>query len=553
MRLSLSMVIRPPSAVFQSIIFLLAVTCLAGEWSDDIRLTEGAQEAHSIRMASDSRSNIHFVWKQKEIDIDNVCYAKVDSCGQVVKTPMKITDTSGPSWTPNLVVDSRDNVHIFWREIGPTGFDVWYTKLDTVGETVIAPMMVIDAMGTNLDWLVPAVGVDCQDNLHLVWDQSDDNSEIHYTKLDDEGNVLVEDIYLSWQGYDARNHALAVDCWGNVHVAWAGGSGTPASYELTYSKLDNNGNILIDQLSLTPEPDGKNSRAPDVVIDSEGNVHICFIDERDLNNWDVWYTKLDNNGQTLIEDTNLTSSPAEAGGPRFAIDCWDTLHLMWPDFNTLRLKGIIPYRKMTKDGVIVDSLDLVSEPSAGAGDITTSPNGNVTVAWRDYRNGYENECVYFKYYDADCGCPDVSVYLTPDEAMVPRGGKLGLDILVRNNTGSSQTFQAWTGVILPNGKPYKGNPVLGPKMVPLQPRKWVIRHISQQVPGNAPLGDYIYMGSVGTWPDSLIDQDAFTFVVTEALTAGVGKPGTSEVVKDWAVIEEGDCSREIRVPPYSFP
>jgi hypothetical protein len=534
---------RLPSTILfcMSGLFFLSSSCLAGVWSDDIRLTEGAQEVLGLRLGADSRSNIHMVWRQKDSDIDNIWYAKVDSIGQVVIPPKKITDT--PEWSrwPNLAIDSHDHVHIFWRETGPTGLDVWYTKLDTAGETLVPPKMVVDADGTILNWLWPDVVVDQNDDLHLTWDESDSYTEIHYTKLDNEGNILVEDVHLSWDRYDARAQAMDVDAWGNVHVVWADGRGEPASYELVYSKLDNEGDFLVDNLSLTPEHDGKDSRGPDLVVDSEGSVHICFIDERDLNNWDVWYTKLDNKGQTLIEDTNLTSSPAEAGGPEFAIDCWDTLHLMWSDFDIMRLKGIIPYRKMTKDGVIVDSLDLLSEPSvASGGDVTTSPNGNVTVIWGDLRHGYDKQCVYFKYYDADCGCPDVSVYLTPDEATVPQGGKLGFDILVRNNTGSSQTFQAWTDVILPNGKPYKGNPVLGPKTVPLQPRKWVIRHITQQVPGNAPLGDYVYTGKIGTWPDSLIDQDQFDFTVVEAARTRSESSAIVKSMKDWAVIEGDD-------------
>jgi hypothetical protein len=535
---------RLPSTILfcMSGLFFLSSSCLAGVWSDDIRLTEGAQEVLGLRLGADSRSNIHMVWRQKDSDIDNIWYAKVDSIGQVIIPPKKITDT--PEWSrwPNLAIDSHDHVHIFWRETGPTGLDVWYTKLDTAGETLVPPKMVVDADGTILNWLWPDVVVDQNDDLHLTWDESDSYTEIHYTKLDNEGNILVEDVHLSWDRYDARAQAMDVDAWGNVHVVWADGRGEPASYELLYSKLDNNGNLLVDNLSLTPEHDGKDSRGPDVVVDSEGNVHICFIDDRsESGGWDVWYTKLDNDGNTVIDDINLAYSSSSAGGPEFAIDCWDTLHLMWSDFNIMRLMGIIPYRKMTKDGVIVDSLDLLSEPSvASGGDVTTSPNGNVTVIWGDLRHGYDKQCVYFKYYDADCGCPDVSVYLTPDEATVPQGGKLGFDILVRNNTGSSQTFQAWTGVILPNGKPYKGNPVLGPKTVPLQPRKWVIRHITQQVPGNAPLGDYIYMGTVGTWPDSLIDQDQFEFTVVEAAKTRTESSKNAKTMKDWAVIEGDD-------------
>jgi hypothetical protein len=516
--------------------------CCAGEWSEEIKLTEQALEVRRINLASDSHSNVHFVYREKDdFEINNVWYARVDSVGNISKSPRQITDTPGWSKHPNIAIDSRDHIHIFWRESGSRGLNVWYAKLDTAGEFLIKPKKVIDANGTIMDWLLPAAGVDHNDNLHLVWDQSDDNSELHYTKLDNEGNILVEDVYLSWQGYDAREQALAVDTWGNVHIVWADARGTPASGELVYSKLDNDGNFLVDNISLTPEPDGKDSREPDLVIDSEGNVHICFIDTRDGPSLDIWYTKLDNNGNILIEPFNLAPSPIGSDNPEFAIDCWDTLHLMWTDYDLLGKGGIsIKYMKMTSDGSVADSFTLVPEPSAGEGTVTTAPNGNVTVAWVDYRYGYDDQCIYFKYYDADCGCPDVSVYLTPDEATVPQGGKLGFDILVRNNTGSSQTFQAWTGVILPNGKPYKGNPVLGPKTVPLQPRKWVIRHITQQAPGSAPLGDYVYMGKVGTWPDSLIDQDQFEFTVVEAARTRTESSAIAKTMKDWAVIEGDD-------------
>jgi hypothetical protein len=525
-----------------SIIGLLPLTCWAGEWSEEIKLTEGTLETRDIRLGSDSHSNVHFVYREKDdLKRDNIWYVRVDSSGQISIPPKQIIDTDVWSRYGNLVVDSRDHVHIFWRKVGSTGYyEVWYTKLDTTGATLIAPKMVVAAKGTICDWLVPAVGVDLEDNLHLVWDQSDDNTEIHYTKLDNEGNILVEDVLLSWQGYDAREQALAVDAWGNVHVAWADGRGTPASGELVYSKLDNNGNFLVDNLSLTPEPDGRDSRRPDVMVDSEGNVHVCFVDTRELPGGDIWYTKLDNDGDFLIEPLNLASTTTNALNPEFAIDCWDTLHLMWSEESSLRIPDEIKYMKMASDGSIVDTLTLLPEPYGGYGDVVASPNGNVTVAWRDFRYGVDDQCIYFKYYDADCGCPDVSVYLTPDTTVVHRGGKLGFDILVRNNTGSSQAFEAWTDVILPNGKPYKSNPVLGPKMVPLQPRKWVIRHITQQVPGSAPLGDYVYMGKIGAWPDSLIDQDQFEFTVVEAARMRTESSAIAKTMKDWAVIGGDD-------------
>ncbi len=109
--------------------------------------------------------------------------------------------------------------------------------------------------------------------------------------------------------------------------------------------------------------------------------------------------------------------------------------------------------------------------------------------------------------------PDVSVELVVDSPTVPRGGTLGYEGILTNNTDESQGVSVWTEVILPNGKPYKGNPILGPIYQALAPFQVRSKHVNHGIPWSAPLGVYTYIAKLGTYPDDVMDQDSFEFEV----------------------------------------
>jgi hypothetical protein len=116
----------------------------------------------------------------------------------------------------------------------------------------------------------------------------------------------------------------AVDSNGNVHIVYSQyigeqpaseGEGEPeSSWEIFYTLLDNEGNTLIPSVQIT-ESDGMNSKRPEVVVDSENNAHVFWNDKRPNNTTsytDVYYKKLHPDVQagtvtTLVEDTPLTA------------------------------------------------------------------------------------------------------------------------------------------------------------------------------------------------------------------------------------------------------
>jgi len=127
--------------------------------------------------------------------------------------------------------------------------------------------------------------------------------------------------------------------------------------------------------------------------------------------------------------------------------------------------------------------------------------------------------------------PNVSVTFKPDSTTIPRGGTLGYTVTVTNNTSSSQTFQYWTYVILPNGNRYPTTGELfGPVTVTLSAGQVRNAHLTLKIPATAPLGSYTYYGNVGPYP-TVWDSDSFNFTVTSALA-----PGATEQ-QGWELLE----------------
>jgi aminopeptidase N len=111
--------------------------------------------------------------------------------------------------------------------------------------------------------------------------------------------------------------------------------------------------------------------------------------------------------------------------------------------------------------------------------------------------------------------PKVTVGLSPESTVIPRGGTLRYTATVTNQTDVGQNFEAWTEVTLPNGKPYPKNPVVGPVPVHLGIGKSKQKTVSHKVPNNAPLGECIYTMKIGEWSGTMTGGSSFRFTIVE--------------------------------------
>ena len=102
--------------------------------------------------------------------------------------------------------------------------------------------------------------------------------------------------------------------------------------------------------------------------------------------------------------------------------------------------------------------------------------------------------------------------LTPPPSIVipASGGSFDFVALAANGTANPLVFEAWSEVTLPNGRAY--GPLIMRRGLNLPSQNFFTRRITQVVPGNAPAGNYRYVGKVGVYPDTVWSSDDFEFV-----------------------------------------
>jgi hypothetical protein len=139
------------------------------------------------------------------------------------------------------------------------------------------------------------------------------------------------------------------------------------------------------------------SDAPDVAIDSQNNVHVAF----EATDHDVWYTMLDNDGNTLIDDTLIDDDDEEVK-PAIGVDSQDHVHIVWQsdsgdDIAYIKLD---PYLDdMDGDAATLATIELVAATDLYGDDYQLDPriaidsNDHVHVVWE---NGDDYEIAYMQ-------------------------------------------------------------------------------------------------------------------------------------------------------------
>jgi hypothetical protein len=325
--------------------------------------------------------------------------------GQTVQwSSMQVSDDPSRSEYAHIVTDSQDNHHIFWmegRDGSPLGGAYWYSniyysKLDAQDNVLIDQQSVMTVYSAYCQ-LNPAV--DSQDNLHIVWTDGRlhapslyqyANWEVYYKKLDNNGNILIDDLRLTYAIFFSGTPQLAIGPDDNVNIVWAD---LRHRYEFLgywptdvyYSKLDTNGNITVNNKRLTADYSG--SGWPSLDVDSDGNIQMAHYKKDYIygpNNRRVFYTKLDHVGNILVSDTQVC--PIQSAAPNLVVDSSDDLHMVWVGTETGSEGDVWTayYKKLDKYGNT-----LVNNKELGPGNmvsIALGPQDSVHVASVAYGN-----------------------------------------------------------------------------------------------------------------------------------------------------------------------
>ena len=190
--------------------------------------------------------------------------------------------------------DSEGNVHLVWTR---NGQHLWYSMLSPRGETLIDATQVTNSGLHKIAH--PDLVVDEDDTVHVVWADRAGQHAIMYTALQPfnaphdgqattDGTIsVIDDTILSKRAQNRDWPAIDVDSQGGLHVVWQD-SYDPldkffAQPQIYYSMIEpdvSTGSILtlFDDSLLTPIIGHKGH--PDVVVDANDYVQIAWDDTR---------------------------------------------------------------------------------------------------------------------------------------------------------------------------------------------------------------------------------------------------------------------------------
>ncbi len=362
-------------------------------WSDDILLTP---EDNKVRFYPDvdvdGFNNVWVVWDSGSWvnNTAEVLFSKRDSVGGVLIHETEVSTNVPYSYYPRIAVDGSNNIHIIWREISPLGMGLGYAKLANDGSIIVPSHLVVSGAGGGESSMRPEMVMNKYKEVCIVWDEQPAGyNQMDWTKLDSMGNPVITKLKVSLDTFYAYWPGIGVDSFANSHLGYR--LDIPAD-QLVYTKLDKDGNILINNMLLD-----QSGSLPTIIADRSQNIHMVYP-HHTPSGWVINYLKLDQNANILVGPKTLYEFEY-CGIPHMAMDSLQYLHIVWEDQTA---SGTFPiyYTKIdTLGNFAIPPMQVVYPPYTPGGGlprIAVDRNNHLHLIWVDNRIDPNTADIFYK-------------------------------------------------------------------------------------------------------------------------------------------------------------
>jgi len=288
------------------------------------RLTWTSGESEVPAIAVDSGNHIHVVYSDNTPGNEEIYY-KRSTNGGVSWTITRLTWNSGHSNDPAGVVDSGNTIHLVWYDRTSGGPEIYYRRSTNGGGTWGNVRRLTWGSGSSY---TPVITVDSGNHIHVVYsNNAPGNGEIYYKRSTDVGETWGSARRLTWTSGLSSSPAITVDSGNNIHVVWH--DKTPGNFEIYYVRSTNGGNTWgsMRRLTWTSAP----TYSPAIAVDSSNNIHVAYGDGAHGAS-EIYYKRSSNQGVTWPVTKRLTWNMGVSDYPAIDTDSSDNIHLLWEDY-----------------------------------------------------------------------------------------------------------------------------------------------------------------------------------------------------------------------------
>ncbi|MFX0135528.1 MAG: hypothetical protein ACFFDN_17925 [Candidatus Hodarchaeota archaeon] len=235
-------------------------------------------------------------------------------------------------------------------------------------------MTEVVTMESTEDSSYPTIAVDGFGNVHVAWYESTGNIDILYKRWNAATKTWTTTVVVSTESTGiSQCPTIAVDGSGNVHVAWHDGTnygGSDTDIDIFYKRWNATTKTWTVTEVVSTEST-ENSFYPTIAVDDSENVHVAWEDRGTATDWDILYKRWNGtawNGYISATDVVSTESTTEACEPTIAVDSSGNVHLAWYDDTSYGDSGIdldIFYKRWNGAtwGGYINATDVVSTES----------------------------------------------------------------------------------------------------------------------------------------------------------------------------------------------
>ncbi|MBN2475980.1 MAG: S8 family serine peptidase [Pirellulales bacterium] len=438
----------------------------------DLRLDTGdplgASHSSSPCIASDSSGHVYAVWEDDRNDRrdgngDIYCNVSHDygATWQAEAFRLDLGDSPGStrSYSPSLCADEDGHVYVVWGDDRNGESDIYFNYSHDHGTTWLAEPIRLDtgdAPGAH-DSYYPVLQCDARGSVYVAWSDRRNadvelNADIYFTHSRDYGATWqTEPVRLnvgadpgtSWSRYPS----LSCDDEGHVYAAWQ-----EYRHDPTRACADVYGNFSADygatwrsddvRLNAGDAPGASVSQHVQIGSDRIGHVYVLWSDSRH-GKGEIYFNASDDYGATWPTDDVRISHTDSPGSytlysPTLTCDDQGNVYVAWQDYRNAFADGEADvYFNHSPDygatwpssDVRLDATDAPGESGSFAPVSVCDGRGSVYVAWTDNRNGPNG--IFFV-----SALPDESPQLDPiADQVVLAGRRLEFEVTATDAKG----------------------------------------------------------------------------------------------------------------------
>lgn len=325
----------------------------------DINVSSDSSTSTRSSIAIDSYGNPNIAWMDTSTGNSEIIFTKWDGSSWVNVSGLPLTiangnvsNNSGGSSNPTLVLDSTNRPCIAWTDNTPGNTEIYFSRWNgtswvTANGSTLTPT---NANVTNdADFSQsPSLALDAQNNPHIAWcNWMSTDFEILYTKWN--GSIWVNAAGSSMTTAnanltnDSENNympSLELDSSGYPWIAWYI---TPVSnYEIMLGRWNGTAWVNVSGAPLTVANANVSnnsgiSQEPSLDLDSNDRPCISWYDNTP-GNFDIYFARWNGanwvtaNGSLLgPTNANCSNNAGESNYPRLVLDSNDNPNIVWYD------------------------------------------------------------------------------------------------------------------------------------------------------------------------------------------------------------------------------